>query len=40
VRAMTLALGAFLLWETVRKRFLAAPFFRLVFALLLAPVLR
>jgi hypothetical protein len=38
VRAMTLALGAFLVWETVRKRFLAAVLFSW-FVLLLAPVL-
>ena len=38
VRAMTLALGAFLVWETARRRFLAAVLFSW-FALLLAPVL-
>jgi hypothetical protein len=38
VRAMTLALGAFLIWETARKRFLAAFLFGW-FPLLLAPVL-
>jgi hypothetical protein len=35
---MTLALGAFLMWETVRKRFLAAVLFSW-FALLLSPML-
>lgn len=38
VRVMTLALGAFLIWETLRKRFLAALLFSW-FVLLLAPVL-
>ncbi len=38
IRVMTLALGAFLLWETARKRFLAVVLFSW-FALLLAPVL-
>ena len=38
VRAMTLALGAFLIWETARKRLLAAFLFGW-FALLLTPVL-
>jgi hypothetical protein len=38
VRVMTLALGAFLVWETVRKRFLAAVLFSW-FVLLLGPVL-
>lgn len=38
IRVMTLALGAFLLWEIVRKRFLAVVLFSW-FALLLAPVL-